>query len=457
MHFINKSTTLSLFEETIEQILFNTFEVDCIDIVLTQQKDIEPLVLQGPGTIFLDKLGTINLKMYVKVDVQKVWGAQSQNHIAGKILAKDHFFALTAIDGFGREWTADHVSISQDISYPTNSVIIKADLNEIKNSANFEKQEGNTKNHLMMIIPGEYKLPCNEWVELSAHGRSLSRLKFSACGINFEFEEREKYLLINADYDCGADFKDLDYLIREALSIILGDFVKPKIIKSYCSDVESVNIRSQKEKSYSDKNFPTPYRYFYDNNIVSLKSFFEKYISKRNKISTDLIGFWFKIYKAWQSGLENVALPLTVSIEGMVKTYLSDYGLPDTETLNNIKDAEVRVENIDWSGNLRERLLSSLGYMKNPTVKGALEGLCRRGAFPVEWVSVWSKLRNRSAHADKINPDKIKLQKFIDDIYCCFALYYRILFLIMGHEGKYTNYSQTGWPESDFIIPNGMK
>ena len=95
--------------------------------------------------------------------------------------------------------------------------------------------------------------------------------------------------------------------------------------------------------------------------------------------------------------------------------------------------------------------------MKNPTVKGALEEIAQRGTFPREWVNVWSKLRNRSAHADKINPDKIKSQKLIDQMYCCFALYYRILFLIIGYKGKYTDYSQVGWPEKDFDIPERMK
>lgn len=227
--------------------------------------------------------------------------------------------------------------------------------------------------------------------------------------------------------------------------------------QSYCGNIESVNIRSQEQAPLADNSLPTPFRFFYNENIESLAYFFDKYISKREEISTDLIGFWHKIYRAWQAGLENVALLLTVSVEGMVKTHLLNYGLPDTETLDHIKEAVGKVNTIDLDRKLKERLLSSLGHMKSPTVKGALFGMAQLAFFPKEWVTVWSELRNRSAHADRIDLDKIKLQKLIDQIYCCFTLYYRILYLIIEYEGKYTNYSQPGRPENDFVIPEMMK
>lgn len=453
MYYINKSEEVYLSKDKIDAIISNKFELDCINIELFQQKELNALNFKGPGTIFLDESGKLNLKMYVKIDdEEKAWFTTERDYTPGKIIEKENFFSLRAVAGCGAEWISDNIMISRDFSLPTKSIIIKAKLAEIRNIVTFDRQKNDNKNYLNIIIPEKYDIPCNKKADLPAGGWSLSKLEFSACKINFEFEQRDKYLLIYAEYSLDADLKDIEYLIQEALSIIVGDFVRPQIIESYNGNTESAKIRSREDNRFGNKGFPAPYRYYDIDNIEPFVSFFEKYLLARKKISMDLIGFWHKIFKAWQSGIDSAALPLTVSIEGMVKTYFLKHGLPDNKILEQIGNAEEKVKDIQWEGEIGSRLLSALAYIKKSSPKCALYGMAKNEFFPKEWVVVWSKLRNRSAHADKINQSEKKIQEHIDQIYTCFALYYRMMYIIIGYDGKFTNYSKEGWHEEEFII-----
>jgi len=48
---------LNFNEETIDKFISNSFEIDCIDIRLTQKKDKDPIIYTGPGTIYQDEHG----------------------------------------------------------------------------------------------------------------------------------------------------------------------------------------------------------------------------------------------------------------------------------------------------------------------------------------------------------------------------------------------------------------
>ena len=71
-------------------------------------------------------------------------------------------------------------------------------------------------------------------------------------------------------------------------------------------------------------------------------------------------------------------------------------------------------------------------------------------AMVVEWV----KLRNKLVHPVKMNQDPIAIQKYIDLIDTCLALFYRLIFIIIKYEGSYTDYSKRGWSEKKFKLKN---
>jgi len=69
-------------------------------------------------------------------------------------------------------------------------------------------------------------------------------------------------------------------------------------------------------------------------------------------------------------------------------------------------------------------------------------------------VDEWEELRSKSVHPVKMNQDPIAIQKYIDRIDTCLALFYRLLFIIIKYEGSYIDYSEKGWPEKKFKLKN---
>lgn len=438
--------------ETIEKFISNTFEIDCIDICLTQKIEKEPIVYTGPGTIYQDEHGELQLKLYSKInDRKKELAHQFKCHAPGKIIADDNYFTLKAIDMSGKEWIADNIWVSANVSFPASGQVIKSRLREIET-----KEDGSTteKNYLFIIVPGKHEIPCNEKEDLPNGGCRLNRSVFSANNIEFEFRKLDNCLIIyaNSAPDC---LKEDTYIkILEALSIITGLIIHPVVVKNTQQDHAVLKIKSI-TNSYSNKKLPTPFKHSTPGDLQSFSCFFEKYMAAIDFPFSDLFGFWHKVNRAWQVSIVNSSLSMGVAIEGIIRTYFGKLGLPDKEITLQADEAKLKINDLDIGERIKERLLSSIGeLLKNTSPKGALRQMSQDGLLGEEMVAEWPKLRNKSVHPDKLNEDPRALQKYIDQIYTCIALFYRLLFIIIKYDGNYIDYSENGWPEKMFQQKN---
>lgn len=431
--------------ETIEKLLSNTFEIDCIDICLTQKTANEPIIYTGPGTIYQDEHGELHLKLYSKItDIKKEVSYQFRHHPPGKIIPADNYFTLKATDISGTGWISDNISVSANVSVTTSSGVIKASLKEIETI-----EEGSTtgNNYLFIIIPGSYEIPCNETEELPNGGLHRNRSVFTINNIDFEVKKLDNCLIINAD--STPDYLKADTYIKflEALSIITGLITRPIVVKDTQQDHSILKIKSV-DNSYSNKEVPQPFKHSLPDDLQSFSSFIGKYLKAIDAPFSDLFGFWHKVNRAWQADIENSSLSLGVSIEGLISTYFRELGLPDDEIAQQADKAKQKLSDIDLGERIRGRLLSSIcGLLNNSSPKSALYRMVQDGLLSKNMVDVWEKLRNKSVHPDKLHKDSRALQKYIDQIYTCIALFYRLLFIIIKYEGSYIDYSEEGWPE----------
>jgi hypothetical protein len=170
---------------------------------------------------------------------------------------------------------------------------------------------------------------------------------------------------------------------------------------------------------------------------------------------TDLYGFWHKINRSWQGGIVNAALTVTVAIEGIVKFYFKEYGYPDKEFINEVDAAIEPIESLGIGPRAKERIIASLKGAKSSNPRSALYNLSESGHFDKELVEEWKSLRNMSAHADKLDPEKI--QKYIDKVYKCLLLFNKLLFIIIKYENLYYDFSRSGWPETLITVPEEKK
>jgi hypothetical protein len=83
--------------------------------------------------------------------------------------------------------------------------------------------------------------------------------------------------------------------------------------------------------------------------------------------------------------------------------------------------------------------------MKNPRARDYLEGLVQDGVIPKAYLDAWKALRNSAAHADAA--DGAWIEPVLRKSGIVLALYYRLVFLLIGYQGPYTDYGEIGWPE----------
>ena len=421
---------------------------------MTQKTDKDPIKYTGPGTIYQDEHGILQLKLYSKInDIKKELSHQFKHYPLGKIIADENYFNLEATDMSGNEWVADNIWITSNVSLPTAGLVIKSKLDEIKTIELNEARSNTEKNYLFIIVPGQYKIPCNEKEDLPNGGWRLNRAVFSANEIDFEFRKYDDYLKIYANAKTENLDKDVYLKLIEALSIITGLIVRPVVIKNIQKDKEILKIKSV-DNSFTNKELSPPFKHFTTTEFESFKCFLEKYLVNIKAPFSDLFGFWHKINRAWQTSIENSSLSIGVAIEGVVKSYFGKKGLPDKEILQQAKEAKQLIEDSDLGERVKDRLLSSIGLLKKTSTKSALYQMVQNGLLNNAMKDEWEILRNESVHPDKMNQDPKAVQVYIDRIHTCITLFYHLLFIIIKYEGSYVDYSESGWPEKKFKLKN---
>jgi len=421
---------------------------------LTQKTEDDPIIYTGPGTIYQDKHGILQLKLYSKLnDICKELSYQSKNNTPGKIIARDDKFTLKATDMFGNEWVADNICISDSASYFTPDLLIKLKLDEIKNIKSNEIQSNFKKNSLFIIMPGQYKIPCNEKENLPDGGRRLNRTVFSANEIDFEFRKLDNCLIINANSKTEKLDKDTYIKLIEALSIFTGFIVRPVVIRNTQKDIDILKIKSVNNSFANKKLFP-PFKQFTKTEFISFTCFLEKYLANIEAPFSDLFGFWLKFNRAWQAGINNSSLSLGVAIEGTLKSYFSKLGLPDKEILQQAEEAKKLIKDSDLGKRIKGRLFGSIGLLKKTSPKGALNQMVQKKWLNKTMVGEWKELRSKSVHPDKMNQGPIVFPEYINRINTCLALFYRLVFIIIKYEGSYIDYSEDRWPEKKFKLKN---
>ena len=420
-----------------------------VDISLTQKIDTNPIIYTGSGTIYQDKHGILQLKLYSKIDnIKKTLSNKFKYHTLGKIIENDNYYTMKAIDLSGKEWISDNIWISTHVSVDTNGIVIKSSLEEIELI-----EDGTTteKNNFFIIVPGKFEIPCNKKEDLPNGGWHLNRSVFSINNIDFELKKKDNYLSITAN-STPEYLKVNTYIIfLEALSIITGRIILPVIAKNTQQDHAILKIKSV-SNTYSNKKFPEPFKHSTPSDLQSFSCFLGKYLMTFDAPYSDLFGYWHKVNRAWQVNITNSSLSLGVAIEGIIRTYFGELGMPDNEIEKQALEAKNKLKNIDIGRRIKERLLSSIGgLLKNTSPKGALYRLAKDGLISKKMASEWLKLRNNSVHPDKLNEDPRAIQKYIDQIYSCIALFYCLFFIIIKYDVSCIDYSEKGWPEKKLI------
>ncbi|GEM_PF-2054085 len=436
----------------INDLVSNKFEIDCSSIILIQQIDTNPIIYTGAGTIFQDDKGLLNLKMVSEVDnIQREVSHSPTQLQLGKIINRDYFFKLEAIGVDGKKWNAENISGSGHLFISTGKKVIKSRIRKIFSEITFDSdasKNGSSCSMISTIIIEKLKFPLKAKQE-GVNGRiAFNKTEWKLDSTTVKITQKDNYYKLFID-EIKGDPEVFKILFFEALSIVFGKIIEPLSTTILKNGKHRVTIQSI-DKGVSNEAINTPFGVSEAYGEDSLIEFLNKYILNIKSESSVIFGYWHKIHRVWQVGVENSALTISVAIEGVLKEYFSNLGLPDTEILEQAELAKQEIKLLKLPDRIRQRLLSNLGNLKSTNPKNILHQLACNSTISKELIGEWTSLRSKSTHADKVDLNNESMQILIDQVYTNIFLFYSLLFEIIDYEGYCIDYTVNNWPERLF-------
>jgi hypothetical protein len=443
---------VNLNQENLESLLSNKFNIDCIQIALTQQKNDDPIVYLGSGSIFQREDGNFHLKLYHSIkDFSKEVMPSFDNIKPGKLLGKERYFSMQAIDMQGNIWESNDISVSEGFSLPAAGKVINTTIRKLSCTQKTSEVVDINTSFLFLVLPGKYRIPSNHWEDLPQGARSLSICKIQISGITIEINDRKNCITIKAEDPTGKMNDSFKGRFTEALSIVFGKLT-PVLYSSLSLGNTKISVLSSIPADVPNLSIASPIKHDAPWEAGNFQEFIEKYIANFTLEHEQFFGYWHKINRAWQGGIENAALSLCTAIEGITKNYYSAYGQPEAEIVQQAEDAKKIIKDSAIGDRIKNRIMANLGQAKSPSPKNSLYKLASESKFEKDLVDSWVSLRNKSAHADNLDEDTEELQKYIDDVYKCLNLFNVLLLLKIDFNGTYQDFSKDEWGESQLFL-----
>ncbi|MHC8293871.1 hypothetical protein [Pseudomonas sp. LB3P58] len=417
-------------QSNIEELVERTLTIECFDIRITQNSDNSPFSFKGPGSIALQADGTLLLNMYdadKKTDMAGMMRLFFERN-AG-IVQENEYCSLSAIDEKGSTWIYPRLYVNDGLRAGPHGTIINLKIPNLRTSKIPRKPFDLAQAEI--IILGRFTLPFNKY-EVSNGYSTLTLLEFSTDEFEFRASQKAKHLKI----DVTARSSDIDQnfiaKLTEGLGIAIGRDTSPAY---YC--IGSGNNHESFLNGNADikgLGVMEPLVQVFYGKTEGFVEFINLYVKNRTVAHDPLINYWRRLYYVSDIITDVSALVLTVNIEGMIKNYFSQNRTPSAEVLGYIKLSQKTIRKTKLPSATKDRIQQGLGNMKKLSTTSILRELVSEGVIADAQVLSWTTLRNSLAHADNGPDSTERFEMFIENIYNCLSLFYRLIGLSIGYD-----------------------
>ena len=439
-------------QNEIDTILEKKLNKDFFDITLKQQKKDNPIIYRGPGTIYHKNDGEIYLKLYhtnKKTSIKLLSNLFNNSDIKpGKLIPEHYYYTLRIRDG-RKTWTSKNIFIDNDLELSENGCLIITKIKNISVTENRIKNK-DTQNHFITYIQGKYDLPANE-IKTTENYSKVCITSLDINNVQYKIEQEEKHIEVYATIPRLTNTINHIKIFLEALSISIGKHLHPLLLLTVEPKSSTAIIYSNEQKNSSKKLWsPLPQQKLYE--AKNLNTLIQQYINTINDPLSHIYVYWYRVYSDSTSHIENQALTLTTCIEGILKEYFYELGLPEQNYIKLLTDAIIKLESNDIGIHNRalKRIIDSIKMGTHFTIKEALIKFETTHILTKYHLKIWNKIRNKSHHADILNNKPEDLEKYYTQLNTCLEILYIIIFCHIKYKGEYIQYSQDGWPTAYF-------
>lgn len=427
---------MSFSKESIEQLVAGKFSQDFVEITLTQQDDTSNEVFTGSGCLYY-KNNKVHLKILHKENYpQSRAYATYSNLDNGELITKKYLFSLLATDLNGNTWHAKDIDPYKNISASSSGISIDCEIYNI-----YKKLDSDTHGFsYVFIVPQKFHIPCNQFQDLGEGGKRRTRCNFFLDHIEVSVLLEDNYSSIHIKSNEPVEFDQAECIIN-ALSVAGCTKLTPVAVRTQTPASNSILLKGINIKhSIPLMGFlPQKSPNYLNEWVEFIKSYVEKFGADKT-----FYYYWLKVFNSHQSDLENETLSLTVSIEGIVNKFHSEFKKIDTDFINLCREAMPTIDKLQINDRVKNSIRTFFEARGQASPKGTLFNMADKGVFPKELATTWSKARNKSAHAEHFKNNA--WQDNIKNYTCCISLFYILLSYHIEYKGLFYHHHLSNAP-----------
>lgn len=449
-------------EEVVRKIVANGIKLDCPKIVLTQNSKDSPRTWSFAGSLEFDVREGVSARLFSTSPERPRNGIdeffkQINETRPGEFYPAHRYYSLKATDVDGNVWTSDHVHVDEEDRETHSIVQIKTRQIQMVSPA----PEDNDYAHLVFV--DKLDIPENSLTRTDTRRGDRATHKVDHVGSEGEISHAT-VKFIKSD----ANPSQCDVIVRpteggpalpvnfpskmiETLRFLTGDMIFFAMAETVHSGVRKV-VFAQTAPLNSGISFrPIAPRRDHAPDFYRLMDRYLSYAYANSSgddfsfISTKL----HPLYNLKYVSLEAVALLVSVTVESVIQHSFKTVGSVSQAVKNEIEEIAKAIDALSVSDKIKTRAKSSLGGMKSLRPVDRLYALQSENKILVGEIQGWKDLRNVSAHGS-LRMEPGPNQKLLDDIFGAANLLNKLIFLVVGYSGVYTDYSTRGWPDIIF-------
>ncbi len=460
---------ISLMDEDFKTaFLIGKFVVDCVEIRLTQNGTTTPIVYTSSGYLHVTPENGVEARLICLRDGAQPPSIQSQfarigDISPGRFIPDSHYFKLEATDIAGNLWVNPVVGVKASESTKATTLTVSCDFIACR----LHEAEGGSVAvepvpawaHMVFMEELDFPLNVLERRDTSVLGRSSIKiaptLSAGAVGnLKVTYETRavtpgtrhsELSAVANEKAEVPKGFQDK---LLEAIRFGTATMVSCVMLETSHGGTRTVELFKSRPSNKGLIQPPlNPRTSGEAEAFFNLLDRYYRYacsaatgeelapITKRIAGLYSLKGVW----------IDTTALMVSVAVEAVASdSAFAKLATPSQATKDGVDQIFEAIRNSGADASLIDRAISSMGTMKSTRAVDKLYALEAMGALAASEPKNWKGLRNPIAHGS-LRIDPKALQDLLDNIYGSMTLLYKLVFILIGYDGPYSDYSQHGW------------
>ena len=441
--------------------------IDCVEITFTQNDSNTPRIYVAKGCIKASPDQGLEARLICPRDPADPYDPMAEfmkgdNFTPGVLLPDSHYYQLSARDVAGNVWT--HPSVDLKVEDSPEVVVLSFNCDRIQTESRFD----GARSYAFFVLQDDLAFPENlhKITSVESGGQIESRAariegsKGVMAGMSISYDNRkrepgERYSEFVAVAPEGHELPiDFQNRILEAIRFFTASMASPVMSETAARGKRIIELAQSRPLNNSgmvhapiSTSRPDSARDFY--------KLFECYFlyacaNAKGKefapISSKLGGI-FTLKGVW---LDTIALLLGVAVEGVLKEDMfKDIVKLENTLLGDIQKMLEHLKSAPVGESFVARVAGAIDGMSSTSASDRLHALIQAGALEEEDRKAWKRIRNKTAHGS-FEIDTGKMQQVLDDVFRLTTLIYKLVFLLIGYSGSYSNRAPRGWRDDQF-------